>query len=80
MTDKIGKILIVDDDEDVLKTALLFLKKHVESIHTEKDPENIPSLLMNNSYDVILRLDRRIHNDVFLDYAVKPQNDMTSLY
>lgn len=54
MTDKIGKILIVDDDEDVLKAASLFLKKHVEQVHTEKDPENIPILLKNDSYDVIL--------------------------
>jgi DNA-binding NtrC family response regulator len=63
VTDKIGKILIVDDDEDVLKAARFFLKKHVESIHTEKDPENIPSLLDNNSYDVIL-LDMNFTRDV----------------
>ncbi len=63
MTDKIGKILIVDDDEDVLKAARFFLKKHVESIHTEKDPENIPNLLDNNSYDVIL-LDMNFTRDV----------------
>jgi DNA-binding NtrC family response regulator len=63
VTDKIGKILIVDDDEDVLKAARFFLKKHVESIHTEKDPENIASLLDNNSYDVIL-LDMNFTRDV----------------
>ena len=63
MADKIGKILIVDDDEDVLKAARFFLKKHVDSIHTEKDPENIPSLLDNNSYDVIL-LDMNFTRDV----------------
>jgi DNA-binding NtrC family response regulator len=63
MTDKIGKILIVDDDEDVLKAARLFLKKHVESVHTEKDPEKIPALIMNDSYDVIL-LDMNFTRDV----------------
>lgn len=63
MTDKIGKILIVDDDEDVLKAAGLFLKKHVGSIHTERNPENIPALLKNNSYDVIL-LDMNFTRDV----------------
>ena len=63
MTDKIGKILIVDDDEDVLKAARLFLKKHVKSIHTEKDPENIPMLLKNDSYDAIL-LDMNFTKDV----------------
>jgi len=63
VTDKIGKILIVDDDEDVLQAARLFLKKHVESIHTEKDPEKIPALIMNDSYDVIL-LDMNFTRDV----------------
>lgn len=63
MTDKIGKILIVDDDEDVLKAARLFLKKHVEFIHAEKDPKKIPSLLTNDSYDVIL-LDMNFTRDV----------------
>jgi DNA-binding NtrC family response regulator len=63
VTQKIGKILIVDDDEDVLKAARLFLKRHVEYIHTEKDPENIPILLKNDSYDVIL-LDMNFTKDV----------------
>ncbi len=58
-----GKILIIDDDEDVLKAAQLFLKHHVEVIHTEKDPERIPSLLQNESYDVIL-LDMNFSLDV----------------
>ena len=63
MADKIGNILIVDDDGDVLKAARLLLKKHSRSIHTEKDPENIPSLLKGGSYDVIL-LDMNFTRDV----------------
>ena len=63
MAEKLGKILIVDDDEDVLKAARLFLKKHALSIHTEQNPENIPSLLANNVYDVIL-LDMNYSRDV----------------
>ncbi len=63
MSEKIGKILIVDDDEDVLKAARLFLKKHVTSIHTEQNPECIPSLMAKNSYDVIL-LDMNYSRDV----------------
>jgi two-component system, NtrC family, response regulator HydG len=63
VTEKIGKVLIVDDDEDVLKAARFFLKKHVDAIHTEKDPENIPGLLDNDSYDVIL-LDMNFTRDV----------------
>jgi DNA-binding NtrC family response regulator len=63
VADKIGKILMIDDDEDVLKAARFFLKKHIEHIHTEKDPENIPSLLSNDSYDVIL-LDMNFTRDL----------------
>ncbi|UCE22376.1 MAG: sigma-54-dependent Fis family transcriptional regulator [Candidatus Aminicenantes bacterium] len=54
MDKKKGKILIVDDDEDILQAARLLLKKHVGQVDTEKNPKIIPSLMKNNSYDVIL--------------------------
>lgn len=63
MENKFGKILIVDDDEDVLSAAKLFLKQHVAMVHTEKNPENLPGLLKNETYDVIL-LDMNFTRDV----------------
>jgi DNA-binding NtrC family response regulator len=54
MSKKSGKLLIVDDNEDVLRAARLLLKQHVETIHIEKSPEVIPTLLKNETYDVIL--------------------------
>src|SRR5574341_874486 len=63
MTKKLGKILVIDDDEDVLLAARLFLKHHVALVHTEKNPELIPTLLKNESYDVIL-LDMNFTRDV----------------
>jgi DNA-binding NtrC family response regulator len=54
MTKKSGNILIVDDNEDLLLAARLFLKQHFSLVHTEQDPEKIPMLLQNESYDVIL--------------------------
>ena len=54
MSPTLGKILIVDDDEDVLLAARLLLKKHARMVHTEKNPNAIPTLLKNESYDVIL--------------------------
>ena len=48
------KILIVDDDRDVLLAAQLFLKQHAGRVDTEADPERIPELLQNDAYDVIL--------------------------
>ena len=54
MDTKSGKILVIDDDEDILQAARLLLKRHVASIQTEKSPAAIPTLLKNESYDVIL--------------------------
>ncbi len=53
MKKKTGKVLIVDDDEDILQAARLLLKQHVTHVHTEKTPEALPSLLKNETYDVI---------------------------
>jgi len=54
MDKKTGKILIVDDDEDILQAARLLLKKHVAQVDTEKNPKAILSLMKNEAYDVIL--------------------------
>ncbi|MEJ2617618.1 MAG: sigma-54 dependent transcriptional regulator [Ignavibacteriaceae bacterium] len=51
---KTGKILIVDDDEDVLFSARLLLKQHYSIVQIEKNPEQIPSILKNEHYDIIL--------------------------
>ena len=49
-----AKVLIIDDDRDVLLAAKLFLKQHISIVHTEENPENIPDLMQNENYDVIL--------------------------
>jgi DNA-binding NtrC family response regulator len=54
MAKNTGNILIVDDNEDLLLAARLFLKQHFSLVHTEQDPEKIPLLLQNENYDVIL--------------------------
>ncbi len=61
--DKIGKILIVDDNEDLLKAAKMFLKRHFAQVDLETNPEAIPNILNNESYDVIL-LDMNFTKDV----------------
>ena len=60
---KTSKVLIIDDDEDVLLAAKLLLKNNVGAIHTEKDPQLIPQLLNNDSYDVIF-LDMNFSEDM----------------
>jgi DNA-binding NtrC family response regulator len=54
MSTKVGKILAVDDNEDILFALKLLLKQHVELISTINDPEQIPALLAEENYDVIL--------------------------
>ncbi|MFC1573985.1 sigma-54-dependent transcriptional regulator [Candidatus Latescibacterota bacterium] len=54
MNPKLGKILVIDDDKDVLLAARLLLKKHADLVHTETKPESIPTLLKNESYDIIM--------------------------
>ena len=60
---KHGKILIVDDNEDLLKAAKMFLKRHIAQVDIEKNPEAIPALMANEDYDVIL-LDMNFTKDV----------------
>jgi DNA-binding NtrC family response regulator len=51
---KTGKVLIVDDNEDILNAGRLLLKQHLAVVDTEADPERIPGLLEEENYDVIL--------------------------
>jgi len=57
------KILIIDDNEDVLLSAKLLLKPFANVIHTEKDPSVIPRLLQKETYDVIF-LDMNFTQDM----------------
>ncbi|GAB4032894.1 sigma-54-dependent transcriptional regulator [Spirosoma jeollabukense] len=58
-----AKLLLVDDDPDVLLAARLLLKRHVNSVDIEKNPEKLPFLLNNNRYDAIV-LDMNFQRDV----------------
>lgn len=49
-----GKILIVDDNPDVLLAAEIVLKKQFQAIYTESDPANLPALLAKQSFNVVL--------------------------
>ena len=60
---KQGKILIIDDNEDLLKAAKMHLKRHFAQVDVEKNPEAIPGLMSNDDYDVIL-LDMNFTKDV----------------
>jgi DNA-binding NtrC family response regulator len=58
-----GKILVVDDNRDILVAARLLLKQAGHTVHTETAPDSIPTLLKNESYDVVF-LDMNFTKDV----------------
>ncbi len=49
-----GRILVIDDEEDILLSMQLFLSQHFEKVDTENNPYHVPRLLRNNNYDLIL--------------------------
>jgi DNA-binding NtrC family response regulator len=54
MISKFGKILAVDDNEDILFALKLLLKNQAESIITVSDPHKIPDAMAKDEFDVIL--------------------------
>jgi len=60
---QLGKVLIIDDDEDVLLAAKMALKKYASEVLIEKNPKKIPFLLNNDTYDLIL-LDMNFSKDI----------------
>jgi len=57
-----GRVLVVDDDRDVLTALRLLLKEHVDTVQTTTDPSSIPALLEEHDYDVVL-LDMNFRQD-----------------
>nr|WP_262694748.1 sigma-54 dependent transcriptional regulator [Kordiimonas aquimaris] len=49
-----GAILIVDDDEDILVAGKLLLKRHYGTIITCNNPDKIPQLMADQTFDAIL--------------------------
>jgi DNA-binding NtrC family response regulator len=60
---KNASILIIDDDPDVLTAVRLLLKTEVAQVITEKNPENIRSLLAKQAFDIIL-LDMNFNSSI----------------
>jgi DNA-binding NtrC family response regulator len=54
MLKKSGKILAVDDNEDILFALKLLLKPHIELLQTTSNPNDIPQLMAKEDFDVIL--------------------------
>lgn len=60
---KEANILAIDDDPDMLAAIKMLLKTEVSSVFTEKNPENMLSLLADKSWDMVL-LDMNFNSSV----------------
>ena len=54
MSKEDAKILLIDDDGDILLAAKFLLKKHFTSIVTSDGPDSIDELLNSNNFDIAL--------------------------
>ncbi|GHA54066.1 sigma-54-dependent transcriptional regulator [Pontibacter akesuensis] len=48
------KVLVVDDEEDILLAGKLLLKQHFAVVKTTSDPYQIPALMQEHGFDVVL--------------------------
>lgn len=60
---KNASVLVIDDDTDVLTAVRLLLKTEVKEVLTEKNPENIRSILSKQTFDLIL-LDMNFNSSI----------------
>lgn len=63
MEQNLGRILVIDDNEDVLFSAKMLLRKYAKEVIMEKNPKKIPFLLSNEAFDIIL-LDMNYSQDI----------------
>jgi len=56
------KVLVVDDNEDILTAVKLLLKPYASVVTLEKNPNQIPLLLRDDTYDIIF-LDMNFSKD-----------------
>ena len=54
MQEPTARILVIDDDPDVLGAAKLLLKRHFAQVHTDTDPQALPRLLAQQDWDLVL--------------------------
>lgn len=50
----VGRILLVDDDRDILTAGRILLRRHFERVETLDHPNEIPAKLSQDAFDVVL--------------------------
>src|ERR1700722_11282224 len=49
-----ARILVVDDEDDILQAARLLLKRHFVSVETSREPASLRERVRQNAFDVLL--------------------------
>ena len=49
-----ARVLVIDDEVDILQAARLLLKRHFVSVETLRDPALLPERVRQNAFDVLL--------------------------
>jgi DNA-binding NtrC family response regulator len=49
-----ARILVVDDEEDILVAARLLLKRHFAAVEVLREPSRLPELIRRGAFDVLL--------------------------
>ena len=49
-----GRLLIVDDNQELLSALKMFLTQHFEQVRTEKNPNLIPAIMREHPFDMVL--------------------------
>jgi len=49
-----ARILVVDDEQDILLAARLLLKRHFACVDVLHEPSRLPELVRRGSFDVLL--------------------------
>lgn len=49
-----ARVLVIDDDPDILESCRLVLKKRFPQMRTEQDPEKIREIVQDDPFDVVL--------------------------
>lgn len=87
MSERKGKVLVVDDNEDVLLSLNMLLRQHVEGVRVLTDPKDIGRLMDTFDPDVIL-LDMNFHRNAssgeegyqWLDFILKKNPKVVVLF
>ena len=72
------RVLVVDDEEDILLAARILLRHHFPSVDTLTDPTAVPGRVRRNAFDVLLLCATNLAPERLADENVLRQDLLSS--